>query len=83
MPVVVLTSKGQMTVPKVSVIVSTRNIRIPDKDIILDALFLFGRKAVDYIDAYNAVFMKHNSIHEACSYDRDFDLIEGINREEP
>ncbi len=70
-------------VDKVSVIVSTENIHIPDKDIIIDALILFGSKAVDYIDAYNAVFMKYNAMHGIYSYDRDFDVIENIEREEP
>ena len=42
-----------------------------------------AEKNIDYIDAYNAVFMKYHSFDEIYSYDRDFDAIEGIKREEP
>jgi predicted nucleic acid-binding protein len=70
-------------IEKVSIIVNTRNLYIHDKDIITDALVLYGRKNIDYIDAYNAVFMKRHNIGEVYSYDKDFDVIEDIKREEP
>ena len=70
-------------IEKISIIVSTKNIFIPEKDIIVDALVLFGRKNIDYIDAYNAVFMKYHGLNEVYSYDTDFDTIENIKREEP
>jgi predicted nucleic acid-binding protein len=70
-------------VEKISVIVSTENLYIPDKDIIIDAVILFSRKNIDYINAYNAVFMRYHDFQDIYSYDRDFDLIEGIKREEP
>ncbi|MEK7279771.1 MAG: PIN domain-containing protein [Nitrospirota bacterium] len=70
-------------VEKISVIVSTENLYIPDKDIIIDAVILYSRKNIDYIDAYNAVFMRYHDFQDIYSYDIDFDLIEGIKREEP
>ncbi|MEA1935505.1 MAG: PIN domain-containing protein [Thermodesulfobacteriota bacterium] len=70
-------------VEKVTIIVSTENLFIPDKNIIADALVLYSRKNIDYIDAYNAVFMKYHALDEIYSYDRDFDAIEGIKRTEP
>lgn len=70
-------------VEKISVIVSTENLYIPDKDIIMDAVILYSRKNIDYIDAYNAVFMRYHDFQDIYSYDGDFDLIEGIKREEP
>ncbi len=70
-------------IEKLSIIVSTKNLYIPDKDIIADALVLYSRKNIDYIDAYNAVFMKYNALNEVYSYDMDFDVIENIKREEP
>ena len=70
-------------VEKVTIIVSTENLFIPDKNIIADALVLYSRKNIDYIDAYNAVFMKYHGLDEIYSYDRDFDAIEGIKRTEP
>jgi predicted nucleic acid-binding protein len=70
-------------VEKISIMVSTDNLYIPDKDIITDALVLYGRKNIDYIDAYNAVFMKRYGLEEIYSYDGDFDVVENINRNEP
>lgn len=58
-------------------------IHIPEKDIIADALILYSRENIDYIDSYNAVFMKQNGLNEILSYDSDFDVIDGIKREEP
>lgn len=70
-------------VEKISIIVSTESLYIPDRNIIADALALFGRKSIDYIDAYNAVFMKRHGFDEIYSYDEDFSAIEGIKKEEP
>lgn len=70
-------------VEKISIIISTKGLQIPDKDIIIDALLLYSRKNIDYIDAYNAVFMIRNGLKENYSYDEDFDIIEGIKRSEP
>jgi len=70
-------------VEKISIIVSTENLYVPDKNIITDALVLYSRKNIDYIDAYNAVFMKYHGLDEIYSYDRDFDAIEDIKRMEP
>jgi predicted nucleic-acid-binding protein len=70
-------------IEKVSIIIGTENLYIPDKDIIADAIVLYSRKNIDYIDAYNAVFMKYHGLDEIYSYDKDFDMIEGIKRGEP
>lgn len=70
-------------IEKISIIISTDNLHIPDKDIIADALVLYSRKNIDYIDAYNAVFMKCHGLNGIYSYDTDFDIVEGIKREEP
>ena len=70
-------------IEKISILVSTDNLYIPDKDIITDALVLYSRKSIDYIDAYNAVFMRHYGFEEIYSYDEDFDAVENIKRTEP
>lgn len=70
-------------IEKVSIIVATKNLYIPDKNIIMDALVLYSRKNIDYIDVYNAVFMKYNGLEGIYSYDEDLDTVEGIKREEP
>jgi predicted nucleic acid-binding protein len=70
-------------VEKISVIVGTENLFIPDKDVLADALVLYARKNIDFIDAYNAVFMRHHGLRDIYSYDEDFELIEDIHRREP
>jgi predicted nucleic acid-binding protein len=70
-------------VEKVSVILGTENLFVPGKDILADALVLYARKNVDFIDAYNAVFMKYQGLREIYSYDEDFETIEEIERKEP
>ncbi len=70
-------------IEKVSVILGTENLFVPDKDMLADALVLYARKNIDFIDAYNAVFMKYQALREIYSYDEDFETIEDIEREEP
>lgn len=70
-------------VEKVSLIVGFDGFLIPDKDMLAESLVLYGRKNIDFIDAYNAIFMRHHKLASICSYDEDFDIIEDIAREEP
>ena len=70
-------------IEKITIIINTPNLKIPNKKLISDTLILFSQKNIDYIDAYNAVFMKHNSCAQIFSYDKDFDRIEDIKRMEP
>jgi len=67
-------------IEKVSVIVGTESLFISDKDVVADALVLYARKKIDYIDAYNAVFMIYEGLSEIYSYDEDFDALEDIQR---
>ncbi len=70
-------------IEKVAVIINTPNLYIPERNIISEALVIYSRKNIDYIDAYNAVFMRHNKSKELFSYDEDFNMIDGIKRREP
>jgi len=70
-------------IEKVGVIVGTKNLSIPEKHIVADALVLYARKNIDFIDAYNAVFMRYHGLREIFSYDEDFELMEDIQRREP
>ena len=70
-------------VEKLSLIIGTDQIFIPDRELLAEALVLYGRKNIDFIDAYNAVFMGHHGMSEIYSYDKDFDRIEGMERKEP
>lgn len=75
-------SKAEV-IEKVSIILGTESLFIPDKDVLIDALVLYARKNIDFIDAYNAVFMKYQGLREIYSYDEDFGAIEDIERKEP
>jgi predicted nucleic acid-binding protein len=70
-------------IEKVSVILGTENLFVPDKDVLADALVLYARKNVDFVDAYNAVLMKYQGLREIYSYDEDFETIEDIERKKP
>ena len=71
-------------IEKVSIIIGTRNLHIVNKAIIADSLVLYGQKNIDYIDAYNTVFMKSQGLEKIYSYDEDFDTLNGmIERKEP
>jgi len=70
-------------IEKVTIIVNTPNLKIPNKKLLSEVLVLFSQENIDYIDAYNAVFMKSNSCAQIFSYDKDFDRIENIKRMEP
>jgi uncharacterized protein len=75
-------SKEQI-IEKASIIIGSAAVQIPDKEIIAEALVIYARKNVDYIDAYNAVLLRHLNLKEIYSYDQDFDRIDGIDRLEP
>jgi len=75
-------SKAEV-VEKISIIVGTDELYMPDKEMIADALVLYARKNIDYIDAYNAVLMRSHGLYTIYSYDEDFDTIEGMKRREP
>jgi len=70
-------------IEKVSVILGTENLFVPDKDVLVDTQVLYARKNIDFIDAYNAVFIKYQGLREIYSYDEDFETIEDIERKEP
>ena len=70
-------------IEKVSVILGTENLFIPDKDVLADAVVLYAWKNIDFIDACNAVFMKKHGLREIYSYDEDFEMIEDVERKEP
>ena len=64
-------------------ILNTPNLICPQKDLILNALALYGDKNIDYIDAYNVFILKEQGVTEIYSYDRHHDKIDWVNRLEP
>ena len=65
---------------KVEKILNTPNLICPHKDLILSALIIYSEKNIDYIDAYNALILKENSIEEFYSYDKHYDRIDWLTR---
>lgn len=70
-------------VEKVSIILNTPNLHVLNKDLILEALVLYGKKDIDYIDAYNTVFMGHHKVEEIYTYDQHFSIIDNIHPMKP
>ena len=68
---------------KVEKILNTPNLICPHKDLILNALIIYGEKNIDYIDAYNALILKDKGIKELYSYDRHYDRMDWLTRLEP
>ncbi|MBU0700741.1 PIN domain-containing protein [bacterium] len=64
-------------------VINTPHINFQNRYIILDAVNTYADKNVDFIDAYQAAFMKNKNIKTVFSYDTDFDKLSGIEREEP
>ena len=60
--------------------VSAPNLIIPNSGIVAEALVIYSRRNIDYIDARNSFFMKHHNTIDIYSYDSDFDAIGGIKR---
>src|SRR4030067_1538178 len=54
-------------IEKVSIIISSQNVHIVNKNMIADSLVLYSQKNIDYVDAYNAVFMKFHGLEKIYS----------------
>jgi len=72
-----------LVVEKLGVLVGAECLAIADKAVIAEALVLFGRKNIDFVDAYNAVYLRAAGCTEIVSYDRDFDRLDWVRRREP
>lgn len=60
------------------------NLKIPEKQIYLDALEICVKKPkLDFEDAIIIAKMRKNNIKKLYSYDKDFDKIPGVERIEP
>jgi predicted nucleic acid-binding protein len=68
---------------KVEKILNTPNLKCQNRELILRALILYTEKNIDYVDAYNAVFLKSQDLDTIYSYDKQYDRIDGVKRLEP
>jgi predicted nucleic-acid-binding protein len=67
----------------ISPVVSAPQLTVIDRDILLDALYLYKDNNVDFIDAYHAALGRWIGAESIYSYDaKDFDRL-GFPREEP
>ena len=64
-------------------LISLDGVRVEAKGSVLAALGLFREKPIDFVDAYNAVWMQEADVKNIYSYDKDFDRLAGVERHEP
>jgi predicted nucleic-acid-binding protein len=63
-----------------SKIINTRGIEIKDAHLLLKAIDLYVSKNIDFIDAYNAVYMKEHNLVRVLTLDKKhFSRIEDID----
>jgi len=55
---------------------------LPDVDLVTEALSSYAQANVDFIDAFNAAWMRHRRIDRVCTFDvKHFSRIDGIEIE--
>jgi predicted nucleic-acid-binding protein len=61
-------------------IMNTNGLEVKDSDIVLDALNFYVSKNIDFVDAYNAFFMKEYSLTDILTLDKKhFSRIDWLN----
>jgi len=66
-----------------SPIVGLKGLKLPSRRALSRALDLFAATSMDFVDALAVAQMEAGRINEIYSYDRHFDLLQGITRLEP
>ena len=64
-------------------LLTLRGLRLPQRQTVLRALDLYVAYEIDFEDALIVAHMERQAIRELYSYDRDFDQVPGVNRQEP
>ena len=65
---------------KMEKILNTTNLLCPNKNLILNALTLYVKENIDYIDAFNALVLKNKQIETLYSYDKHYDRLPWLKR---
>ena len=60
-----------------------KNLYFPSKNIFPDIMELFKTENIDFIDAYNHEVMRGRKIDTIYSYDKHFDQLPDVARQEP
>ncbi len=64
----------------VETILETKNIRIINKSLIEDAIGLYGKSKMDFVDAFNAAYMKKKGMKNLATFDKaHYKNIEGLS----
>jgi predicted nucleic acid-binding protein len=85
----VLSSKALYAVPRATIsatlepIIRLRSVRMQHKRACLRALDLYASTNLDFVDVLLVAHMERTGTSTLISFDRDFDRIPGIQREEP
>ena len=67
----------------VRAVLGLKGLKLPGKGIYRAALDIYSSTNVDFVDALTAAQMKHRGIATILSFDRHFDRLPGVRREEP
>jgi predicted nucleic acid-binding protein len=87
--VYVLSSKRTHDLPRDQIrarlypLLTLQGLRLPQRRTVLRALDLYVAYEIDFEDALMVAHMERGAIRELYSYDRDFDQVPGVNRQEP
>lgn len=67
----------------IELILSTPNIRIPERNILKEAIGTYKNMNIDYIDSYNHAYIKANNASQVYTYDKHYDRLNDIERLSP
>jgi predicted nucleic acid-binding protein len=87
--VYVLSSKRTYNLPRDQTrarlypLLTLQGLRLPQRRTVLRALDLYVAYEIDFEDALIVAHMERGAIRDVYSYDRDFDQVPGVNRQEP
>jgi predicted nucleic acid-binding protein len=87
--VYVLSSKRTYNLPRDQIrarlypLLTLQGLRLPQRRTVLRALDLYVAYEIDFEDALIVAHMERQAIRDVYSYDRDFDQVPGVNRQEP
>ena len=87
--VYVLSSKRTYNLPRDQIrarlypLISLQGLRLPQRRAVLRALDLYVAYEIDFEDALIVAHMERGAVRNLYSYDRDFDQVPGVKRQEP
>jgi len=74
---------GQVKFDIIMPLLTIKNLKFPCKNIFPDIMELLKTENIDFIDAYNSEIMRSRKIETIYSYDKHFDQLPDVVRQEP